>query len=138
MTNSLPGSLLIPTRRRIFVSYHHDNDQRYYNEFSRLYSETYDVLCGAETPQRKYVDWEIKATLDKYHGLVGVNLPTSLNYGNGVVVPERFGDNYHSGYAVWLQWQGLTTRALIDAIEAANSRSTSLINNSRPMRLRNG
>ena len=34
------------------------------------------VLCGAETPQRKFVDWEIKATLDKEHGLIGINLPT--------------------------------------------------------------
>ena len=36
------------------------------------------VLCGADTPNRKFVDWEIKATLDKEHGLIGVNLPTNL------------------------------------------------------------
>jgi len=28
------------------------------------------VLCGLETRWRKYVDWEIKATLDKQHGLM--------------------------------------------------------------------
>jgi len=33
------------------------------------------VLCGAQTHLRKYVHWEIKATLDKEHGLIGVNLP---------------------------------------------------------------
>jgi hypothetical protein len=31
------------------------------------------VLCGSLTPWRKYVDWEIKATLDKEHGLIGIN-----------------------------------------------------------------
>lgn len=35
------------------------------------------VLCGARTPWRKYVDWEIKATLDKQHGLIAVQLPTA-------------------------------------------------------------
>src|SRR5690348_4238166 len=35
------------------------------------------VLCGAETRWRKYIDWEIKATLDKEHGLVAVRLPTT-------------------------------------------------------------
>jgi MTH538 TIR-like domain (DUF1863) len=30
------------------------------------------VLCGAHTHRRKFVDWEIKATLDKQHGLIGV------------------------------------------------------------------
>lgn len=34
------------------------------------------VLVGKETYARKYVDWEIKATLDKQHGLIGVQLPT--------------------------------------------------------------
>jgi hypothetical protein len=32
------------------------------------------VLCGPQTWKRKYVDWEIKATLDKNHGLIGVEL----------------------------------------------------------------
>ena len=96
------------------------------------------VLCGAQTPQRKYVDWEIKATLDKCHGLIGINLPTSRIKSDGVVVPDRFNDNYHSGYAVWIQWQGLTPQALTQAIELANSKSTNLINNTRQMRRRNG
>ena len=41
------------------------------------------VLCGALTPQRKFVDWEIKATLDKDHGLIGINLPTNPRLLNG-------------------------------------------------------
>jgi hypothetical protein len=48
------------------------------------------VLCGASTPSRKYVDWEIKATLDAERGLIGVNLPTNIANPNGVVmVPGR-------------------------------------------------
>lgn len=40
------------------------------------------VLCGAEAPQRKFVDWEIKATLDKEHGLIGINLRPIRGYCN--------------------------------------------------------
>lgn len=173
MANGLLGSLLIQTKRKIFVSYHHGGDQWYYNEFSRIFSDTYDVaqdssldraidsddpnyvmrrirennisgtsctivLCGGQTPQRKYVDWEIKATLDKSHGLIGINLPGSMTNNSGVVVPDRFNDNYHSGYAVWLQWHELSPQAIAQAIELANSRPCTLINNSRQMRRRNG
>lgn len=35
------------------------------------------VLVGKDTWGRKYVDWEIKATLEKEHGLIGVRLPTA-------------------------------------------------------------
>jgi len=173
MANGLFGSLNIPIKRQIFVSYHHSNDQWYYDEFSRIFDNAYDVvkdnsldraidsddsdyvmrrirenyitgtsctlvLCGAQTQQRKYVDWEIKATLDKSHGLIGINLPSSMAIGNGIQVPDRFNDNYHSGYAIWMQWHELTSGSLAQAIELANSKSTNLINNSRQMRSRNG
>ena len=36
------------------------------------------VLCGRETPWRKFVDWEIKATLDDQGGLIAVVLPDVL------------------------------------------------------------
>jgi len=175
MSNGLLGSLLYPTqiKRKVFVSYHHGNDQWFYNEFSRVFNDTYDiisdnsleraidsddpdyvmrrirekyitgssctiVLCGAETPNRKYVDWEIKATLDKEHGLIGVNLPTSITsqYG-GVIVSDRLHDNVQSGYAVWINWEALTVEYLKQCIELANSKPTGLINNSRPMMRRN-
>ncbi len=173
MANGLLGSLSMQIKRKIFVSYHHGDDQWYYNEFARFFSDTHDVvhdssldrkvdsddpeyvirrirennitgtsctilLCGAQTPERKYVDWEIKATLDKCHGLIGINLPGSISTGNCVVVPDRFNDSYQSGYAIWLQWQNLTPQSLIQAIELANSKPSSLINNSRQMRRRNG
>jgi hypothetical protein len=96
------------------------------------------VLCGAQTPKRKYVDWEIKATLDKGHGLIGINLPSSIHGEGGIIVPSRFYDNYKSGYAVWLQWPELTLSRIHQAIEEANSKSLILIDNSRQMRRRNG
>jgi len=62
------------------------------------------VLCGAETPWRKYVDWEVKATLDKQHGLLAVRLPTAVVRDGRWIVPERVNDNIISGYAVWTTW----------------------------------
>ena len=97
------------------------------------------VLCGAETYQRKFVDWEIKATLDKQHGLVGVNLPTNLRNLNGrYTVPARLYDNIVSGYAAWTSWDQLTAIALKKAVEDANAKSRSMIDNSRPLKSRNG
>lgn len=170
------GTLLTqPVKKKIFVSYHHDNDQWYYNEFSRFFTNSYDavqdnsldrlidsddtdyvmrrirenyitgtsctiVLCGPETRWRKFVDWEIKATLDKQHGLIGVKLPTNhvnpLN--GGCHKPDRLQDNIDAGYAVWTTWESLTIDHLRACIEAANGKPASLISNSRTMRFRNG
>lgn len=96
------------------------------------------VLCGARTHERKYVDWEIKATLDKAHGLIGVWLPTLPLIGNGTMKPNRLQDNIDSGYAKWLRWDELTPYQLSVTIEAAVNERQSLIRNDRPMRQRNG
>lgn len=57
---------------------------------------------------RKYIDWEIKSTLDKQHGLIGVQLPTLLSNSYGqVTVPARLSDNIASGYALWVSWADL-------------------------------
>lgn len=132
------------TRPRVFVSYHHAGDQWFYEEFSRLFHDTYEacqdnsvdrlidsddaeyvirtirenyitgtsctlVLCGAETRWRKFVDWEIKATLDKQHGLIGIHLPTNpIALNGGIHKPDRLQDNIDSGYAVWSNWGTLT------------------------------
>ncbi len=167
---------LFATKRKVFISYHHDGDQPYYDAFTKIFSDTYDViqdnsvdrrvdsddpeyvmrrirdnyitgssctmvLCGAETPWRKYVDWEIKATLDKEHGLIGVNLPNSLrNSTGGATVPDRLYENITTGFALWLQWNDLLAGpAYLKArIEEANQRPARLIKNDRPMRQRNG
>lgn len=71
------------------------------------------VLCGPETRWRKYVDWEIKATLDKEHGLISVNLPHNpRDYLGRVHKPDRLQDNIDSGYALWVEWEVLRRRAI--------------------------
>ena len=81
------------------------------------------VLCGAQTPQRKFVDWE-KATLDKESGLIAVQLPTNLQF----IVPARLLDNTQSGYAIWTNWASLTTnpQSLAAVIEQANNKDKAL------------
>jgi len=99
------------------------------------------VLCGAETPRRKFVDWEIKATLDKQHGLLGVNLPTNRSYPDGTwPVPDRFLDNYRSGYASFVQWSDVVNNAglFAQALHEARGKETWKVDNSRELRSRNG
>ena len=170
---------LFPTKRKIFVSYHHANDQSYYDTFSKYFAETFSlvydnsldrivdsddceyvmrrirenyisgtsctlVLCGPETRWRKYVDWEIKATLDKQHGLIGVLLPNNPPLqppvGQGAHKPDRLQDNIDSGYAVLTTWNELIAypAGLPNLIQEANQRSKTLIKNGRAMRQRNG
>jgi hypothetical protein len=174
---SLLGSLLVQ-KRKVFVSYHHANDQAYYNAFSSHFSANYDVitdnsldrnidsvnadyvmrkireeyltgtsctlvLCGAETPYRKFVDWEIKATLDKKHALIGVRLPTARmnQYGN-VIVPARFAANHQTGYAIWITWNDLinsghTLAHYINLAVEHSQRNANRIDNSFPLMSRN-
>ncbi|HIF50486.1 MAG TPA: hypothetical protein EYQ42_02965 [Thiotrichaceae bacterium] len=58
----------------------------------------------------RFVDWEIKATLDKKHGLIGVQLPTIEKGLNNTV------------YALCVDWNNLTLDNLISYIETANSK----------------
>jgi MTH538 TIR-like domain (DUF1863) len=96
------------------------------------------VLCGAQTHERKYVDWEIKATLDMSHGLFGVWLPTLPLMGKGTQKPDRLQDNIDSGFAKWVQWKELTGDVLKGTIESAIAAPENLIKNDRAMRQRNG
>ncbi|HEV2153001.1 TIR domain-containing protein [Bradyrhizobium sp.] len=97
------------------------------------------VLVGAQTWGRKYVDWEIDASLEMNHALIGVRLPTAPVSGGKVTVPGRLHDNIVSGYALWESWESVTSGAAkLDAcIAAAKLRENSLINNVRSRRLRN-
>jgi hypothetical protein len=94
------------------------------------------VLCGAETYARKFVDWEIYATLLKQAGLVGIRLPDCM------AVPWRLHDNMLSGYAVVGDWNDVTTRPGIlriwieQALDTAR-RPKTLIDNARPKMRRN-
>jgi proline-rich tail region repeat protein len=99
------------------------------------------VLVGKDTWGRKHVDWELKATLDKDHGLIGVQLPTApINpTTKTITVPDRLHFNIRSGFALWLTWQQITASAvqLERYVADAKSRATKLIVNSRDVRLRN-
>jgi uncharacterized protein (DUF2249 family) len=99
------------------------------------------VLCGPGTRWRKFVDWEIKASLDKQHALIGVKLPHNHPDAVGSVhKPDRLQDNLDSGYAVWTRWEELARGPafLRVLVEQARLRPKSLIDNSRPLRRRNG
>ena len=99
------------------------------------------VLCGRETPSRRYVDWEIEASLGQEMGLVAVLLPTIETFENGgTAKPNRLQDNIDSGYAEWVWWHTLRTDPgrLSAILETANSKPTRLIANGRPRMTRNG
>jgi len=95
------------------------------------------VLCGEQTHARKFVDWEIKATLDKRHALVGVLLPTVQAIGPwGLTrVPDRLQDNIDTRYASVVVWDEVlrTPAVLVSAINRSKTASTLLINNDRPL-----
>ena len=99
------------------------------------------ALVGKETWGRKYVDWEIEATLDANHGLIGVHLPTAPRdpANNNIIVPGRLYDNIKSGFALWLSWPEITASAaqLQQYVSVAKSKSPKLIVNTRERRLRN-
>jgi hypothetical protein len=163
-------------RVKIFVSYHHDSDRNFYNDFCRMFADRYEivedtsierttgsndaeyivqnlrtnfiaatdhtiVLCGMLTPWRKFVDWEIKATLDESHGLIGINLPTNPAVAKDLcIVPDRLYDNIRSGYASLLQWHQVMREpeVLAGQIAQAKIRPDSLIRNFRPLRQKGG
>lgn len=72
------------------------------------------VLIGERTGHRKWIDWEIWASLRGYthptdpyksfkpNGLLGIFLPTDSHS-----IPDRFQDNIDSGYAVNMKWENL-------------------------------
>jgi hypothetical protein len=97
------------------------------------------VLVGKDSWGRKYVDWEIYATLDKQHGLLGLQLPTLPIVNSTVSVPDRLSDNIQSSYAVRKRWDYLMQHSgeLAGWIEEANAKSKSLIRNGRARRMRN-
>ncbi len=95
------------------------------------------VLCGSGTSGRRFVDWEIKATLDDEHGLVGVRLPTNVPDAAGNwSAPGRLVDNFNTGYATVETWEELTVARLQAAVHLARARPAALIDNTRPLRRR--
>ncbi|HUA68370.1 MAG TPA: TIR domain-containing protein [Candidatus Saccharimonadales bacterium] len=173
-----PSLYDIPKRPRIFVSYQHSTDQKYYDEFSAKFHDSYEsiydnslerkidsdnpeyviqrirddfitstsctiLLVGPTTYQRKYIDWEIKATLDKEHGLVGFQLPNAFNaFSDRITAPARFAQNVNSGYALWhgISWQQIMVNppVLNALVYDATNRDKRLIVNPNEIKKQNG
>lgn len=95
------------------------------------------VLIGSETANRKWVDWEICASLRPYaprsrNGLLGIFLPTANK------TPGRLQDNIDSGYAVTMEWEDISWQLEDKIDEAYNNRSKdNLVRNDRERRERN-
>jgi hypothetical protein len=162
-------------KRKVFISYHHRNDQKYFELFKKHFSARFDVfydnslerviesdsaqyisrkikedyifgssvtivLCGSETFKRKYIDWEIHATLDYKHALIGLALPSLSILQQNLTgsVPDRLYDNIISGYAKWLPIYPNLNDLSISIEEAIRlSRNTKNIRNDRPKIQRN-
>lgn len=162
-----------PTKRRVFVSYCHKDDQYWADTLRTTFGSQLDVftdrsldepvrsddpeyvnrqiretfivgssvtilLCGARTWGRKYVDWEIRSTLQHRHGLLGIGLPSVALLPSGSArVPNRYLTNYQRGYTPWTGWPQSPTD-LISAIEEAVRRAAITVpDNSLPKMARN-
>ncbi len=169
MLNSLLNLNVNNTKHRVFISYHHQNDQEYKNYFENYFGDIFInhsvapgdintdvsheyvkkliqngyvqhssvvvVLLGTETHLRKHVDWEISAALSSKvggcSGLVGILLPTHLNFNKGPyspdLIPPRLKDNTDSGYAKIYNWTE-DKKAIQNIIEEAFESKISLAN----------
>lgn len=100
-TGDIPSGLLTDTVR-----------QKIRDEYLRDSSVTI-VLIGANTWQRKHVDWEISSSLrdtpyNSRSGLLGILLPTypgfDENKYNRFTIPPRLSDNLDCGYSKIYRW----------------------------------
>lgn len=103
------------------------------------------VLVGAQTWGRRFVDWEIAASLrntatSSRNGLVAITLP-SVSQTPGRQPPVRVSDNIdgENGYARWMKYP-TSAASLAGMIDDAFTRRTShadKVNNTRALRMRN-
>ncbi|MDV6231775.1 TIR domain-containing protein [Rhodococcus cercidiphylli] len=103
------------------------------------------VLVGRETWGRKFVDWEVAASLRNTStatasGLLAVTLASAANY-HAKQLPPRVEDNVNGqvGYARWWKYPA-STSLLAEQIEAAYDARTTradLRDNSRALRSQN-
>ncbi|GEM48710.1 hypothetical protein DC3_43450 [Deinococcus cellulosilyticus NBRC 106333 = KACC 11606] len=99
------------------------------------------VLCGAETYKRKFVDWEIYATLLYDHALLGIVLPTcERDWTTAPYLPKlpaRLRDNVNSGYAHLISYTTNPQQITVEIEKAITMKRSSLINNKRSQMSRN-
>lgn len=88
------------------------------------------VMIGKQTGCRKFVDWEIKHTLDREHGLIGISRTGILD--SIACLPKRLEDNLKSGsgYAKWYRYPS-SASFLKSIIDEAYEADTEKIDNSR-------
>lgn len=101
------------------------------------------VLLGRCTWARRFVDWEIAASLrntttSKRNGLLAITLPSAVNDKR---LPDRLADNHdgQDGYARWWKYP-TSTQSLSNMIEEAYEARTTkahLADNTRPLFDRN-
>lgn len=98
------------------------------------------VLVGERTGHRKWIDWEIWASLRGYahpyddfksfrpNGLLAIYLPTESHS-----VPDRLQDNIDSGFAVSMNWNNLERdfESKVNYAYWKRSNAENLIRNSR-------
>lgn len=103
------------------------------------------VLIGRETWGRKFVDWEIAASLSDTatsspSGLLAITLPSAANY-SGKLLPDRLDDNVNGkyGYARWWKYpsNAASLAEFIEIAYIARTEKASFRNNRRPLRRRN-
>lgn len=92
------------------------------------------VVIGRQTGCRKFVDWEIRYTLFRKHGLVAISRPGLADA--DACLPDRLSDNHKTGFAKWYTYPSspASLKAIIDEAYAAD---TSKIDNSREKMSRN-
>lgn len=103
------------------------------------------VLVGKCTWARRFVDWEIGASLRNTStasrsGLMAITLPSAAEYGSKRL-PDRVADNVNGeyGYAKWWKYPS-SSRGLAEMVEEAydlRSARDHLVDNSRPLRASN-
>ncbi|WP_315334961.1 TIR domain-containing protein [Propionibacterium acidifaciens] len=97
------------------------------------------VLVGRYTWTRKFVDWEVAASLRNTpnvnrSGLMAITLPSAANYFDKKL-PLRVQDNVDRGYARWWKYP-TTAECLASCIETAykaRSECAHLVDNRRPL-----
>lgn len=104
------------------------------------------VLIGECTHSRRYVDWEIKASLQQGstlpNGLIAINLPM---FGTqGLQLPDRLNDNVlrdssgnNIGYARYYRYPRTSSELrtwIEDAYQARTARSSLIVNHTEMMR----
>ena len=103
------------------------------------------VMVGEHTWGRRFVDWEIAASLrntstSARNGLLAITLP-SVAADPDRTLPARVQDNVSEvgGYARWMKYPPSTSSlaSMIDEAYTRRSTHASLVDNSRPLRQRN-